>query len=188
MKFLNILQPKVYTGAILALFTAVCIISCTSCRDDKPVPTPVVPTVIVPPLPAVQTVSAGKISVVIPVSFQDQHPDSVSESNYVLYADKTAGLLISLQSKTYPLSYDELVLEAIRANKDDDAAVQSANAITINGQDMTVVESLKENVVAWFFLTLKDGVSYNFSCGGAESETQLIHDFCFNAANSLKIQ
>lgn len=186
------MQPKVYKGAILAFIILGGVASCTSCRHDNvvppaPVPT-VVPTVVVPPLPSVQVVESKKASVVLPIVFQDQHPDTPPNSDYRLFANMTGKELVSLDSQTYNHSYEEFVLEAIRFVKDQGGIVQSSTKTTVGGQDAVVIESSREGIVAWFWLTTKDGVGYTFTCGGQESAGPPLHDLCFGLANTISIK
>lgn len=183
------LQPKVLKGAFLAFLILAGVASCTSCRHDvvQPVPIPtVVPTVEIPPLPAVQIVESQKASVTLPLSFQNQQTDNTS--NYRLYANMTSKELLSLDSKEYLHSYEEFVLESIRSIKEQSAIVQSSQKTTINGQDLTIVESSKEAVTAWVWLTVKNGIGYTFTCGGLESSNQSLHDLCFGIANTILIK
>ena len=185
------MKPKVYKGAILAFLILGGVASCTSCRNDNVVPPAPVPTVVptvVPPLPSVQTVESKKASVVLPIVFQDQHPDTTPNSNYRLYANMAGKELVSLDSQPYTHSYEEFVLEAIRFVKDQGAVVQSSEKTFIDNRDMVVIESSREGIVAWFWVFTNDGVGYTFTCGGPETSGKPLHDLCFGLAQTITIK
>jgi hypothetical protein len=183
--FKELMQPKVL---LLFLCILAGVVSCTSCRSDNVTPPKPVPTVVVPPIPTNQSVESKKSSVIVPIEFQDQHPDIQPNSDYRLYANMSGKELISLDSQVYTSSYEEFVLEGIRSVRDQGGVVQSSEKVNINGQDMAVVESSKDGVIAWFWMTTKNGIGYTFTCGGPESSGQSLRDLCFGIANTFSIK
>jgi hypothetical protein len=185
MSFLSKSLTVLFSVSLLASM-----VSCSSCSKTntvdppKPVPTD---TVVVPPVPTTQLVESHKASVTIPVVFQDQHVDDKASPNYRLFANKDAKELVSLDAEVFSSSYEEYVLEGIRFLKDRGAFVQSAVPVIINDQQMTLVESSTQGVVAYFWVTTKEGYGYTFTCGGLETSTT-VKSMCSELAKTFQIK
>lgn len=182
MNFLN-KSLFVISFGVLGSLTA-----CTSCSKtntvDPPKPVPA-PSATVAPLPTTQVISVHNATVTVPIAFEDQNFDNIPD--YHLLANKTNKEMIELNAENFNSSYEEYVLEAIRALKNRNVIVHSAEPTMVNNQKFTLVESTSENVVAYFWITAKDGYGYTFTCGGLETSTTL-KDMCVGLVNSLQIQ
>jgi len=177
---------------ILIVSLLFCTASCTSCSKknvtDPPKPLPTsTETVIVPPVPTTQLVESYHASVTVPLLFQDQHKDTTNDPNYRLFANMNANELLSLDAEAFSSSYEEYVLEAIRFIKETGGTIQSANSVTLNGQKMTLIESSREGIVAYFWVTTKDGYGYTFTCGGEETSST-IEDTCAMLSTTFQIK
>lgn len=182
--------PKVLVGMVLSLSLFSGVVSCTSCSKtkvtDPPKPLPTV-SVVVPPLPTTQLVESHKASVTIPITFQDQRADGPDSPNYRLFANSSNKELISLDAEVYASSYEEYVLEAIRFLKERNAVVQTATSVSLNGQQVTMLESSTQGVVAYFWITTKNGYGYTFTCGGLETSST-VKGMCANLATTFHVE
>jgi hypothetical protein len=95
--------------------------------------------------------------------------------------DKKA-IVVFVTEKT-TATYDQFVLMALRGIKDAGANIASAKQIDLNGHKFVLVESSKNGIKVWLWVTLLNGTGYGLSCGGPNDN----HDLCFGVANTLKV-
>jgi hypothetical protein len=177
---------KIFAIALLSVGT----ISCSSCAKKNP--DPVVVTVDASPpdagAPDVApkpdlTIKGDKWEFTVPSEGWKPMENSPPHSNGYLNADKKN--LILVINEPFTGSFDEYALGSIRAMRLSGVQIVSAKSVEVNGTKFVLVESSKDGIRVWAWVTTKDGRGFGFTCGGPEDVNQ--HDLCFGVANTFKI-
>lgn len=179
---------------ILMVMTAG-LVSCSSCSHPTPTPsnpdgapTPSASVTVTPvppiPVPTTVTVKLDNAEFTLPDGgwTQVQNPPAHSTA-YLNMAKKNIVILVS---EDYPGTYEQYVLMALRGIKDAGAQVASAKQVDVNGNKFVLVESSKNGVTAWMWVTWASNHGYGFSCGGPTSDATQ-KDLCSSIAGTLKI-
>lgn len=177
---------------LAATLLAVGAVSCTSCAGKTPTPsgpdaapsasvTPIPPTPV--PVNTDITVKQDNWEFVLPTSAWDQAVTCSQTGCPVAYMSKDKKAIVVFVSEKTNATYDQFVLMSLRGIKDAGANIASAKQIDLNGHKFVLVESSKNGVKVWMWVTLINGTGYGLSCGGPADN----HDLCFGVANTLKI-
>ncbi len=187
MKF----QMKNFILAIMLV--AIGTVSCSSCTKETTTPdagSPPVPsssTTVTPeppkPVPGPVTIKEGKWEFTFPTDgwkrVENPPPHSIAFINQEV---KNITIMVD---EEFTGTYDEYALNAIRGIRAAGATVASAKQVEINGTKFVLVDSSKDGMRVWLWVTLKGGRGNALSCGGGD--TTSTHDLCFGIANTLKI-
>lgn len=177
----------------IAALLAFGLVSCSSCAKkntvpvvdvpDSPSANPSVPDPPVPPPPATLTATNGNLEVTLPGA--DWKVLEVSNEMYRAFINENVKSLVLLARESSTSTYPQYILNAIRSVKDAGGTVVSSKQVTVNGHNFVLVESNKDNIQVFMWVTLEQNVGYSISCGGpAEAKPQ---DLCAAIANTVKI-
>lgn len=180
---------------LFLMIATVGLVSCSSCAKKTPDPTtpdgapppsasvtvtPVPPT----PVPTTVTVKLDNAEFTLPDGGWTQVQNPPAHSTAYLNMGKKN--IVILVSEDYPGTYEQYVLMALRGIKDAGATINSAKQVDVNGNKFVLVESSKNGITAWMWVTWKSNHGYGFSCGGPTSDASQ-KDLCSNVAGTLKI-
>lgn len=96
--------------------------------------------------------------------------------------------LIMFLREPYTGPSEGYVLEALRGMKGAGAKMVSSKQVDLNGTKFTLLESTKDGVTVWAWVTVKSGFGYVFTCGGDQDKIDDHRESCFHTAFSLKIK
>lgn len=169
---------------ILAILLLSCgLVSCNSCSKNNTGTAPTA-SVVVPPAPTSQVVASDNFKFVLPADWTQK--DNPMETNIkAMYINNEKEALVMLAKQPFLGSQDEFVLLAIRDLRDNGVVVGTSNPVTINGQDFITIETVRDNVNAYMWLSVKDGYSYQFSCGARLTDLQ---ELCTSFASTLELK
>jgi hypothetical protein len=88
----------------------------------------------------------------------------------------------------YSAAPEGYVIEALRGIKGAGAKITSSHTAELNGVKYTVIESVKDKVVVWAWVTVKNNYGYVFTCGGDEANTESHHQSCDKISLTLKVK
>lgn len=95
--------------------------------------------------------------------------------------------IIVFEQEKFSGSYEEYVVFALRGVTDTGARLISTTTVTLNGDTVFLLNSEKNGVTAWMWVTTKNGYGYALSCAGKTIDNWN-HGICFNVFNSLKLK
>jgi hypothetical protein len=164
------------------------IVSCSSCSGNTPAvsnpdPTPSVSAIPPTPIPLDTLVKKDNYEFTLPGNSWNQVETCKNAGCPVAYMNKDNNAVVAFMSENTSDTLDKYVLSAIRGMKDAGANISSTKQIDLNGHKFVLVESSKNNVKVWMWITLLNGQGYGLSCGAPDD----VHDLCFAIANTLKI-
>jgi hypothetical protein len=177
------------------LLLAAGLVSCSSCvKKDQPpvdasVPAPTPSVDAAAPAPVTATFSVDNLSITMPgpgwvPQVLDPHMFKVGGAMPLLNeALQNASILAKEETVA---SYDEYIIANVRAVKTAGANVHSTKQVVVNGHKFVLIESSRDNLHVWTWVTLEKGFGYNFSCGGPVGKTNQ-QDLCLGISNTLKI-
>lgn len=171
---------------IVAILLLSCgLVSCNSCSKNNTVTVPTATaSVVVPPAPTSQLVKGDSFSLTLPADW-NQRSNPMETNIKAMYTNDEKEALLMLAAQPFPSSQDEFVLLAIRDLRDNGVNVGLSKPFVINGQDFVVVETEKDNVNAYMWLTVKDGFGYQLTCG---ARTQDLKELCTSLASTLELK
>lgn len=161
------------------------IVSCSSCAKQDVVvadAAPPVPTVVPTPNPPVATtVDAAyqNLSVVLPGT--DWKPLE-AEGPMMAYISNANKLIVLLEKEETTNTLQQYLLMAIRGIKDSGGTFISLQQVVLNGHNFALLESSKNDVQVFMWVTLKQGAGYSLTCGGPNAAIP-----CSSIANTIKI-
>lgn len=174
------------------LLVAAGLVSCSSCvKKDQSVVDASVPTspVDAAPPPAPSKFNVDNLEITMPNPgwapvYMDPHTFKVT--GMMPLKNETLQNACILAKEESPATYDEYIIANVRAVKDAGANVRSTKQVEENGHKFVLIESAKDNLHVWTWVTLEKGFGYNFSCGGpvVKIDQQAL---CSEIANTLKI-
>lgn len=189
------MTSRMKTFLVAVGLVAIGVTACSSCANKTPAPstpdvvvapdasvtvTPVPPT----PVPTTVKVSQDGWEFTLPSSGWDAMESPPAHSVALLNKDRKN--IIVMVSEPFPGKYEEYVLMALRGVRAAGATITSAKQVEVNGGKFVLIESSKNGMRVWMWVTLIKGQGYGFSCGGAASDDSQ-HDLCFGVADTLKI-
>lgn len=177
------------------------LISCSSCaKKETTAPVceggscPLVPptasssaTPPTPPPPADQVVTGAGYQVTIPAGWEKTTPPQETPGLEALFLNKDKHSLILLIKEAFPGTSAEYTLEALRGLKGAGATLNSAKQVDINGNKFVLIDSSKDGVRMWMWVTVQNGSGFALSCGGPATE-DWHQGICSTVASSLKLQ
>lgn len=177
----------------IALALTVGTVSCSACGKKLPEPQPVeagvtpapAPPVTPPPPPAPTTkeVSLGGLSVTLPNTSYNEMTNA--PPNAKAFMSTSPKSLVVLIEEPFEGSFDEYAIVAILGARRSGATVHSAKQVTVNGTNFVLVESSKDSITIWMWVTTKDGRGFGLSCGGPDEATQ--RALCTSIINTVKV-
>jgi hypothetical protein len=114
----------------------------------------------------------------------------VSSDKQVLamaYLESSKELVMFLR-EAYSAAPEGYVIEALRGIKGAGAKILSSKQQELNGVKYTVIESDKDGVIVWAWVTVKNNFGYVFTCGGDELNQESHHISCDKIAMTLKVK
>jgi hypothetical protein len=171
---------------ILAILLLSCgLISCNSCsKNDTHTTVPPTASVVVPPPATTQLVKGDSFQFVIPADWSQQS-NPLDTNIKAMYSNNEKEALLMLASQPFLQSQDEFVLLAIRDLRDNGVDIGTSNPVVINGQSYVFMDTEKDNITAYMWLTVKDGIGYQFTCGSRSTE---LKELCTTFANTLEVK
>lgn len=177
---------------IISLLLSLVTISCSSCAKKTPnatVPdaapsasttvTPVPP----PPAPTTITVKGDSWEFVLPADGWKALNEA--PTNSTAFVNPTKNNLVVMVSEAFPGTYDQYVIMAVRGAKDAGATIKSTKQVEVNGHKFVLIESSKDNISVWMWVSLVNGQGYTLACGGPTDPAQ--QELCTGIASTLKI-
>jgi len=188
---------------VLSLLT-LGLISCSSCAKKDTTAPPVCeggscpltpPTAVpdasvtppTPPPPADQVVTGTGYQVTIPAGWVKMDPPQETKGLEALFLNKDKHSLIILIKEPFTGTSAEYTLEALRGLKGAGATLNSAKQVDINGNKFVLIDSNKDGVRMWMWVTVQNGSGLALSCGGPAAE-DWHQGICTTVASSLKLQ
>lgn len=151
-------------------------------------PTPsATPTVPTPPPPTDQVVTGTGWEVTIPVGWNKMEPPQSTPGLEMLYLNKDKHNLILLIKEPFTGTASEYTLEALRGLKGAGAVLASAKQVEVNGNKFVLIDSTKDGVRMWMWVTVQNGSGLALSCGGPATE-DWHQAICSTVASSLKLK
>jgi hypothetical protein len=171
---------------ILGILLLSCaLVSCNSCsKNDTHVVVPPTASVVVPPAPTTQVVKGDSFQFVLPADWTQQS-NPLDTNIKAMYSNNEKQALLMLASQPFLLSQDEFVLLAIRDLRDNGVDIGTSSPVVINGQTYVLIDTKKDSISAYMWLTVKDGFGYQFTCGSRSVD---LKDICTGFANSLELK
>lgn len=184
-------------------FLTLSLTACTGCskKDTTPVCTgadctpPVVPVTPAPDAgvtPAVpsdtlsQTLSGEGWELVVPEGYDTAVIPEGEEQPDVLVVNEVEHSIVLLIKEPFVGSAPEYVINAVRGLSEALATLNASKQVELNGNKYVLLDSAKEGIRVWMWLTVNNGFGYSLSCGGPETEDH--HEtLCNEVANSLKL-
>jgi hypothetical protein len=123
----------------------------------------------------------------VPADWESKTDGVDVQTQAVVYHPSDKELIMVLREK-YDGVVEGYAIEALRGIKGAKADVVSAKSTSLNGINFTLIESKKDNVTVWAWVTVKDGFGYVFTCGGDASQLDLHRNSCNNIALTFKIK
>jgi hypothetical protein len=175
------------------------LISCSSCAKKEttapvceggscPLPTPTPPDAsVTPPPPTDQVFSGTGWSLTVPPGWDKVEPPAETKGLEVLLLNKDKHNLILVIREAFPGTSAEYTLEALRGLKGAGATLNSAKQVDINGNKFVLIDSNKDGVRMWMWVTVQNGSGLALSCGGPAIE-DWHQAICSTVASSLKLQ
>ena|SRR5574339_638507 len=174
------------------------LISCSSCAKKETTPpvceggscplpsaTPTTPT---PPPPPVDTVVTGAgYEVTIPNGWKALTPPEETPGLEFIYMNPDKHNMFLLIKESYPGTSAEYTLEALRGLKGSGAHLNSAKQVEVNGNKFVLIDSDKNGVRMWMWVTVSNGSGLALSCGGPADE-DWHQGICSTVASSLKLK
>lgn len=170
------------------------LVSCSSCakKDTTPPPcdggTCTLPTSTpsVPAPPPDQVLSEDDWSVSVPVGWEKLTPPTTDPEVKVFYGNKEKQNLVIFVKEAFPGTSAEYVLEGLRGLKDSGSKLNGARQVDLNGNKFVLVDSSRDNVRMFMWITAKNGFGYALSCGGPADQPQ--EDICTKIASTVTIK
>ncbi len=173
---------------ILAILLLSCgLVSCQSC-SKKDSHTGTVPTtsnsVVVPPPPTSQVVKDVNFKFVAPADWTQQ-TNPLDTNIKVMFTNTEKEGLFIMATLPFLDSYNEYILTSIRELKDNGIEVLQSTPVIINGEDFIVIDTAKDTIRASIWLSLKNGIAYQFTCGSRSDD---LKGLCTTIANSIELK
>jgi len=178
------------TFAIISILT-LGIVSCSSCArktpdPSTPAPAPPVTVTPVPPTPVPTTTVIKQDNVEFTLPTDEWKKLESPPSHSVALINPVKKNIIVFVNEDFSGTYEQYVLVALRGVKDAGANVASAKQTEVNGHKFVLIESSKNGMRVWMWVTLLNNHGYGFSCGGPDGDTTQ-RDLCSNIMGTLKI-
>ena len=161
---------------LVSSFLTLGLLSC-SCTK-KEVVTPVLDSTAYPTAPTSTTVAKPTSNVIVgedwsftlSSSYEKKDLISTSKDIKAVYVDKENHSSVFMVREPYVGEYKAYVIESVRGLKESRVTIKSARQLIINDSLYVVLETEKDNIKLWFWITHNNEVGYTFSCGGPSSE------------------
>lgn len=177
----------------IALALTVGTVSCSACGKKLPEPAPVeagtqpAPSGPVapppPPVPTTTTATLGKLTVTLPTTAYQEMTNT--PPNAKAWVSKSPKNLVVLIDEVTDSSFDEYAIVAMMGARNSGATINSAKQVEANGTKFVLIDSSKDGVRIWMWVTTQDGHGLGLSCGGPDDAS--VHDLCFGIANTVKV-
>ncbi|CAB4196807.1 hypothetical protein UFOVP1290_327 [uncultured Caudovirales phage] len=134
-----------------------------------------------------QSLSGDSWEVFIPNEWVVKTPTSKIKGLEFLYFNNISQSVILLIKEKTLVSLEEYSLETLRGLRDAGAKLNVAKQVKLNDKEFILLDSSREEITAWTWVTVHNGYAYTFSCSGL-SVTQTQEDTCKSIVNTLKIK
>jgi hypothetical protein len=104
----------------------------------------------------------------------------------LLFNNSTHGVILLIKEKA-AISIEEHALESLRGLRDVGAKLNAAKQVKINEMEFILLDSSRDEITAWTWVTVYNGFAYTFSCSGL-STLQTQEEVCQGIVNTLKIK
>jgi hypothetical protein len=175
---------------LVAMFASVGSLSCSACSskttDSLP---PVVPSAVVPPVPLpvllTMKVARDMWEFTLPTTDWVELPKGAN-TNLVL-VNKEKHNLIVMVNEPFPGPGTDYAMLAIQGIRSAGATISSIKQMEINGHNFVLIESGKDNISLYTWVTTAAGQGYGFSCGGASVDGEQ-SEICSGIMKTFKIK
>lgn len=182
-------MKKIILGVLLA---TIGLVSCSSCATKSP-PAPEPPPVVVvpdagPDASTTVSVTGEGWELTLPDNGWELQQACKTDGSClsVMANDELANLMLMLR-RASDETLEVFTLREVRAAKDNGAVVKSVKQLTMNGHNFALVEATKDNAKIFVWVTISNGVGYEFSCGGPNGDGRQ-DKLCTGVASTLKIK
>lgn len=194
MKKLLLILPIVLPALILGLM------SCTSSSPSKDVTPPCDASTCATPsaaptasdsAPAVSTdqvLSEQDWSLSVPQGWAKMSAPIDDANIKVFMGNQDKKNLVIFVKEAFLGSSAEYALEGLRGLKDGGNKISTARQVDLNGNKFVLLDSSRDNLRMWMWVTAKNGFGYAFSCGGPVDDTGDQENTCTQIANTLTIK
>jgi hypothetical protein len=158
-----------------------------SCPLPSATPSTTPPDPPLPPPPTDKVVTGVGWELTVPAGWDKLEPPQPTPGLEGLYLNKDKHNLFLLIKEPYAGKSDEYTLEALRGLKSAGAHLNSAKQVEVNGNKFVLVDSDKNGVRMWLWVTVRNGSGFALSCGGPATE-DWHQGICATVASSLKLQ
>src|SRR5574338_866647 len=188
-------MKNIILGVLLA---TIGLVSCSSCATKSP-PVSERPVVVLdagPDAAPDAAPDAGKTVIVSGEGWELTLPDNGWELQQACKTDGSClsamvnddiGNLMLMLRRASDESLEAFTLREVRAAKDNGATVRSVKQLSLNGHNFVLVEATKDNAKVFVWITLSNGVGYEFSCGGPNDDGRQ-DKLCSGVVSTLKIK
>ncbi len=80
------------------------------------------------------------------------------------------------------------LLEAVRGIKGAGGKIVSINPVDVNNKKFFLIESKKDSVQVWTWVTLRNNKGFVFTCGGSQEQAELHKADCQSVIDSLELE
>lgn len=173
-----------------------CLMSCTACGSNSlpvggsseptstalPTAAPSASSEPVPPVTDIHVVK-NKCELTLPGLDWKSVPTCDEDNCPVAFMNKDETGLVVLLDEKFEGSFDEYVLVLLRELKSSGATILDTSEVNLNGNRFILMESFRDDVKVWLWVSLVNNQGYVLSCGGPVDNRFL----CFEIAKTFKI-
>ncbi len=157
-----------------------------SAPDAAPAPTDAGVTPVPPATSGSQTLSGVGWSLVVPEGYDTVVDESEEKQPEVLIANEEEHSVILLIKEPFARSTSEYALAALRGITEAGGVLIANKQADLNNNKYVLLDSSKDGIRVWAWLTVKNGFGYSLSCGGPANEDH--HEaLCTEVADSLNL-
>lgn len=180
---------------IMSMLLSIGLVSCSSCTPVPPPVDPIVPSATVSvtasatatptvPVPTDTVVAKDNWEFTLPgVDWLPLQTDCDLDSCIVGMINKDRTSIVVFHSENFEGSFDEYVIEVARSIKAEEATIVLSATTQLGGNDFVLIESTRDDLTVWMWVTVIDNKGYGLSCGGSGDNKTL----CLDVANTLKL-
>lgn len=133
-----------------------------------------------------QVYSGDGWELVAPPDWKKTSANQEIDPEILLVNAEKRNVILVLAEET-PLKINDYAANAVKELKSTGAKLNSNKQIKLNGYAFVALDTSREDMRMFFWITVRNGVGYTLSCGGQGNESWQ-QDICYSIAAAFRIQ